>query len=314
MKNPIDWNISRQIVWGISIPAWFKNKGTKDEEFYIGNTAPEGEGWTKDTDTFDTWFSSGQWPVATLGFTDSGDFKRFYPTQLMETGRDLIFKWVPRMVIFGLYLTGEVPFKDIYMHGMVLDAKGVKMSKSKGNVMSPIELTDEFGTDATRMAFVVANPPGSDMPLSKEKVKAYKKFANKLWNIARFVYTGLEDFEYRTEDFQHMNEEDQMRLEAWNKVRADIEKDIVEYRLYLAAEKIYHYTWHEFADAILEASKKALAGETSPQDKLSKQFLLHTIFGGILKTAHPFMPFVTEEIWKDFPLADKKMLLVENWD
>lgn len=313
MENPIDWNISRQIVWGIQIPAWLRKDADGNEEVKVSNEKPAGDGWVQDPDTFDTWFSSGQWPLITLGYPNGKDME-YYPTSVMETGADLVFKWVPRMLMFGLYLTKKVPFKDIYFHGMVLDAKGVKMSKSKGNVMSPLELADEFGTDATRMAFVVANPPGSDMPLSKDKVKAYKKFANKLWNIARFVYTSLEDFDYQVEDITHMNSEDQERYGHWQKVRADIEKDIVEYRLYLAAEKIYHYAWHEFADTILEVAKKPLAGETSPEDKISKQFLLFMIFGEILKTAHPFMPFVTEEIWKDYPLADKRMLLVQNWD
>jgi len=250
MENPQDWNISRQIVWGINIPAWIKTDADGNEEIIVSKNKPEGEGWIEDPDTFDTWFSSGQWPLMTLGYPDGKDMD-YYPTNVMETGADLVFKWVPRMIMFGLYLTGEVPFKDIYFHGMVLDKKGVKMSKSKGNVMSPIELAESFGTDAMRMAFVVANPPGSDMPLSEDKVRAYKKFANKLWNIARFVYT--------------------------------------------------------------ESAKSALNDETTPEDKLSKQAMLHTILEGILKIAHPFMPFITEEIWKDFPKENKVLLMIESW-
>ncbi len=307
MENPIDWNISRQIVWGIQIPAWFK-----DGEIKVSKENP-GEGWSQDPDTFDTWFSSGQWPLMTLGYPEGSDME-FYPTDVMETGADLVFKWVPRMIMFGLYLTGEVPFRDIYFHGMVLDSKGVKMSKSKGNVLSPIDLAEEFGTDAMRMAFVVANPPGSDMPLSTDKVRAYKKFANKLWNIARFVYSSFEDFSYDHEDFGNMNAEDQLRVEKFNDVRDDIAKDIEQYRPHLAAEKLYHYVWHEFADNVLEASKNALAGETSEDDRLSKQFMLYQILEGILKTAHPFMPFITEEIWKDFPNKEKNLLIVESWN
>jgi len=298
MKNPMDWNISRQIVWGIQIPAWFKNKGTSKEEYYIGKDTPEGDGWEKDTDTFDTWFSSGQWPVATLGFPGSDDFKRFYPTQLMETGRDLIFKWVPRMVIFGQYLAGEVPFKDIYMHGMVLDPKGQKMSKSKGNVLSPIDLADEFGMDALRMALIVGNAPGNDVPMSNDKVKAYKKFVNKLWNIARFV-------------LENTDENDVGEIDSTNKhivtflnTKKDITKNIESYQLHLASEELYQYVWHEYADIVIEEIKKDLSPE-------NKKVLRH-LFKQILIIAHPFMPFVTEEIWSDF--GETELLLVQDWE
>lgn len=298
MKNPIDWNISRQIVWGISIPAWFKNKGTAAEEFHIGHNEPEGEGWVKDEDTFDTWFSSGQWPVATLGFTDSEDFKRFYPTQLMETGRDLIFKWIPRMVIFGLYLAREVPFKDVYLHGMALDSKGQKMSKSKGNTLSPIDLADEFGMDALRMALVVGNAPGNDIPVSNEKVRAYKKFVNKLWNIARFVLENTS-----SEDEGEINFEN-AHIENFKKIKYEITKNIENYQLHLASDEMYHYVWHEYADIVIEEIKKDL----SPENKK----VLRYLFKQILVIAHPFMPFVTEEIWSDF--GGKQLLLVEDWE
>ncbi len=302
MKNPIDWNISRQIVWGISIPAWFKNKGTDTEEFYIGHTKPEGDEWVKDEDTFDTWFSSGQWPIATLGFTDSEDFKRFYPTQLMETGRDLIFKWVPRMVIFGLYLAREVPFKDIYLHGMALDSKGQKMSKSKGNVMSPIDLADEFGMDALRMALVVGNAPGNDIPVSNDKVKAYKKFVNKLWNIARFVLENTDKSD-DTLDTTFNN----IHIENFKKVKYEITKNLDNYQLHLASEELYQYVWHEYADVVIEEIKKDLSSENKK--------VLRYLFKQILIVTHPFMPFVTEEIWSDFADVSKdNLLLVQDWE
>ncbi len=298
MSNPIDWNISRQIVWGIQIPAWFKNKGQDNEEFYIGKNKPEGDGWERDTDTFDTWFSSGQWPVATLGFIEGEDFKRFYPTQLMETGRDLVFKWVPRMVIFGLYLTKEVPFKDIYMHGMVLDSKGQKMSKSKGNVLSPIDVADEYGMDALRMALVVGNAPGNDIPLSVEKIKAYKKFVNKLWNIARFVMENTDE-----NDEGEINENNQF-IQNFTKVKEDISKNIDGYQLHLASEDLYQYVWHEYADVVIEDIKKDLSPE-------NKKILRH-LFRQILIIAHPFIPFITEEIWSDFDKSGE-LLLVQDW-
>ncbi len=298
MKNPIDWNISRQIVWGIKIPAWFKNKGKENEEFYIGKDKPEGDGWEEDQDTFDTWFSSGQWPIATLGFTQGEDFKRFYPTQLMETGRDLIFKWVPRMVFFGLYLTGEVPFKDIYMHGMVLDAKGQKMSKSKGNVLSPIDVADEYGMDALRMSLIVGNAPGNDIPLSIDKIKAYKKFVNKLWNIARFVLENTDENDMGTVD------ENNIHIQNLNKSKDIITKNIENYQLHLAGEELYQYIWHEYADIVIEEVKKDL----SPENKK----VLRYIFKQILIISHPFIPFVTEEIWKDFDNSGE-LLLVQDW-
>jgi len=306
MENSIDWNISRQIVWGIQIPAWFNG-----EEMVASKEKPEGEGWVQDTDTFDTWFSSGQWPLMTLGYPDGKDME-YYPTNVMETGTELIFKWVPRMMMFGIYLDGRVPFKDVYLHGMILDKHGKKMSKSKGNVISPIEVAETIGMDALRMAVVVANPPGTDSPLSMEKINAYKKFANKLWNIARFVYTNLEDFDHQF--LVEISEEDKEKITAFHVMRDEIGKDIEEYRIHLAAEKVYHYVWTTFANEVLESTKSALADETTPADKLSKQAMLHTILGGILKITHPFMPFITEEIWKDFPKENKKMLMVEDWD
>lgn len=301
MSNPIDWNISRQIVWGIRIPAWFKNKGTAEEEYYIGHDVPAGEGWVQDIDTFDTWFSSGQWPVATLGFAGGEDFKKYYPTQLMETGSDLVFKWVPRMVIFGLYLSEQVPFKDIYFHGMVLDPKGQKMSKSKGNVMSPIEVGDEYGMDALRMSLIVGNTPGGDMALSKDKVNAYKKFVNKLWNIARFV---LENTEGVNTDVKIDMENAYVKRIV--EVKSVIAKHIETYQLHLAAEELYHYVWHEFADVVIEEVKKDLTD--------ANKGMLRYMLKEILTIAHPFMPFVTEEIWADVRgEGEVELLLVKEW-
>lgn len=306
MNNPIDWNISRQIVWGIRIPAWFK-----EGEIKVSKDSP-GNGWVQDPDTFDTWFSSGQWPLLTLGYP-SGKDMQFYPTAVMETGADLVFKWVPRMIMFGLYLTKKVPFKDIYFHGMVLDVHGKKMSKSKGNVLSPIELADEFGTDATRMSFVVANPPGANMPLSKDKVRAYKKFANKLWNISRFVFENIEGIDFSIN--QELLPEDKLLIARIGDIIKDITKNIESYRMDLAADTLYHYVWHEFADKILEESKPILGGD-SPEKKLSRQHTIYKLFTASLKLLHPFMPFVTEEIWQSVPrggIKKSEILMVEQW-
>jgi len=313
MENPVDWNISRQIVWGIQIPAWFKNKGQENEEILVQKERPEGVGWEQDEDTFDTWFSSGQWPLVTLGYPDGKDFQEYYPTSVMEAGRDLVFKWIPRMIMFGLYLAKDVPFKDIYFHGMILDGKGQKMSKSKGNTLSPVELADEFGTDAMRMSFIVGNTPGQDMALKTEKVRAYKKFANKLWNISRFIYTNTEGYDFTSYDIKNLPASDMEFLQNFEDIKTDISKDIEEYRLYLAAEKSYHYVWHELADKIIELSKDSLGEDANSNDRAAKQYLLLTLLGGSLKILHPFMPFITEEIWKDFPQEGKDLLLVEKW-
>lgn len=306
MSNPQDWNISRQIVWGMRIPAWFKG-----EEVKVQMDSP-GDGWEQDPDTFDTWFSSGQWPLVTLGYPEKDDFKTYYPTNVMETGADLVFKWVPRMLMFGLYLTEETPFKDVYFHGMVLDKHGKKMSKSKGNVLSPIDLGDQFGTDATRMAFVVANPPGSDMPLSEDKVRAYKKFSNKVWNITRFILTSCSDFD--TSQKPTLSDRDSEILANLDEVVAGVTADIEGYKMYLAAENIYHYTWHELADKVLEESKEIINGDDAAA-KQARQYVLMTALTSSLKMLHPFMPFVTEAIWQNLPEAakDRDLLMVAKW-
>lgn len=285
LENIQDWNISRQIVWGIPIPAW-----QKGDEWKISKESP-GEDWTRDPDTFDTWFSSGQWPFVTLGYPDSKDFKTFYPTSVMETGADILFFWVARMLMLGLYCTGKVPFRDVYLHGLVRDAKGQKMSKSKGNVISPLEVSDEYGTDALRMGLIVGNTPGTDLNLDTKKIGAYKKFANKIWNITRFVLSQERTGEIK----QDLKDE----FEA---MAADVTKDIEEYRIYMAAEKLYHYVWDRFAAQILEESKgKPEYSET-----------LYYILENSLKLLHPFMPFLTEEIWGSLP-EKNSLLMVERW-
>ena len=273
MSNVQDWNISRQIAWGIPIPAKIC---TVCESGYVDindtiksckSCGADKDKLVKDTDTFDTWFSSGQWPLLTTGYPDSPNFKKYYPTQVMETGSDLIFFWVARMVMFGLYMTDKVPFKDVYMHGMVRDAKGKKMSKSKGNVISPLEISDKYGTDALRMSLIVNNAPGVDMNLDPKKVEAYKKFANKIWNATRFVLEKAEDLppaflennleakENIKSTISSLNKDDKDLLENWYTIKKDIIGDIENYRLHIASEKIYDYFWKTFCDVIIETHK-----------------------------------------------------------
>ena len=308
MENTIDWNISRQIIWGIPIPAKICSKckrGYSDLEDTL-STCECGGSLIKDTDTFDTWFSSGQWTLLALGYPNTKDLDVYHPTTVMETGHDLIFKWIPRMVIFALYLRNETAFSNVYLHGLVNDEKGEKMSKSKGNVVNPIELIDLFGTDALRMALVVGNTPGTDLALSRDRIKGYGKFANKLWNIQRFVLENTSGYDTSVS----YSEEDQKSFDDLQTFLKEITKEMEEFKFYLVAEKLYHYSWHEFADIIIERCKKNIV-ENNNADSAKK--LLAEILPILLKTLHPFMPFVTEELWSLLPQKSSRMLMVETW-
>jgi valyl-tRNA synthetase len=294
LENIMDWNISRQIVWGIPIPAKICTqcgRGMADLENKISKCTSCGGEVREEKDTFDTWFSSGQWPFVSLGYPDSPDFETFYPTDVMETAGEIIFFWVSRMIMLGLYVTGKIPFKTVYLHGLVLDAKGLKMSKSKGNVIDPLVLTEKYGTDAFRMGMVVGNTPGTSLALAEERIKGYKNFGNKIWNITRYVLGTKDTGELKKE-----------LVDEFESLVEDITLDMDNFRFYLAAEKLYAYIWHRFADEIIEESKgKEDYGTT-----------LHHILTNSLKLLHPFMPFVTEEIWSLLPQT-KNLLIIENW-
>jgi len=310
LNNINDWNISRQIAWGIPIPAKLCGN-CKDGFVDLENTmtaCPKCGGEVEqDPDTFDTWFSSGQWPFATLGYPDSDDFKTYYPTSVMETGADILFFWVTRMVMLGLYRTGDVPFETVYLHGLVRDKHGKKMSKSKGNVISPLVVTDEYGTDALRMGLVVGNTPGTDLNLDPQKVGAYKKFANKLWNIARFV---LEN--HHTGTPNGLADKEIGYLDELAQVAAEVTKHIEDFKFHLASEKLYHYIWHRLADQILEESKEVFASDDA-EAKIAMSHTLYIVLVTCLKLLHPFMPFVTETIWQELPEKETDFLMVAPW-
>ena len=315
MEKIEDWNISRQVVWGIPIPAKVCmdcGHGLVDLENTVTACSKcTSANIVQDPDTFDTWFSSGQWPLATTSYPDGEDFKNYYPTSVMETGKDIIFFWVARMVMLGIYRTGEVPFKKVYLHGMVRDKHGKKMSKSKGNVIAPSEIQEKYGTDALRMGLIVNNSPGTDMNLDPDKVNAYKKFANKLWNITRFVLTTTENFDTNAS----LTPDDTKNLaEMLNRSITEITDNMENDRFDLAAEKIYHFVWTYFADELIEASKPLLES-TDEAIANSRKRLLTQYLTTLLKLLHPFMPFVTETIWQELPkeMKDANILMVAPW-
>ncbi|MBP9866930.1 MAG: valine--tRNA ligase [Candidatus Pacebacteria bacterium] len=309
MENIQDWNISRQIVWGIPIPAKLCNAceaGYVDIDNTLTTCKQCGGNLIQETDSFDTWFSSGQWPFATLMNTKKGDFEKYYPTQVMETGFDILFFWVVRMMMLGIYVTGKTPFSHIYLHGLVRDAKGKKMSKSKGNVISPLEISTQYGTDALRMGLVVNNAPGVDMNLDPKKVEAYKKFANKIWNATRFVLEKTADLE---KDVQ-LNNEDQAVYEAWREIQKDITDDLENFRLHIASQKIYDYFWKVFCDEIIETRKTRILENN---EKESAETLLLTLLREQMIVLHPFMPFITEEVWSYIKKDTDNILMITKW-
>jgi len=287
IDNLRDWCISRQIWFGHRIPVWYKG-----EETFVGVEAPAGSGWEQDQDTLDTWFSSGLWTFSTLGWPeDTPDLKFYHPTALLETGYDILFFWVARMVLLSGFLLGEVPFKNVYLHGLVRDGQGRKMSKSLGNIIDPLDMIEKYGADAVRLSLIMGASPGNDLRLDENRIRGYKHFANKIWNITRFVLSQERTGEIKPE----------IKTE-FDALTKDVTKDIEEYRIDLAADRLYHYIWDRFAAEIIEESKG------KPQSGATLYYLLENS----LRLLHPFMPFVTEEIWDSMP--DKKgLIMVEAW-
>lgn len=318
LQNIEDWNISRQIIWGIPIPAKICTAcghGMVDLDDTITACTQCNGAVMKDSDTFDTWFSSGQWPLATTSFPDGTDFKDFYPTSVMETGKDILFFWVARMVMFGLYRTGSVPFSWVYLHGMVRDKHGKKMSKSKGNVIAPSDIQQKYGTDALRMGLIVNNVPGTDMNLDPDKVNAYKKFANKLWNIARFTIDATVDYDESTP--RETCADDEAIRTRLHEITQEVTDAMDEWRFDLASEKLYHYVWHDLADKILEESKPILSGSDITHKAVRQEVLMECLLTS-LKLLHPYMPFVTETIWQQLPaqfapFKEQDILMVASW-
>lgn len=297
LKNLRDWNISRQIVWGMRIPAWVCGKCTKWT--ITDGLVPERcdhcghDKLVQDSDTFDTWFSSGQWPFATLQTTKKGDFETFYPTTVTDPSYDILPFWVIRMLMLGIYSTGKVPFKTVLLHGLVRDKDGIKISKSKGNVINPIEMVEKYGTDALRVALIWGVSVENDNSLSEEKINGQKKFANKIWNAARFV----KDFNGSDSNIRVVKSYKKDVLEAVD----IITKLLNKFKLNEATEIIYKHFWGDFCDKRIEEAKKGLIN-------------VKDLGWGLdiyLRLLHPFMPFVTEAIWQE--MGNKDLLITSEW-
>ncbi len=331
IENLHDWCISRQIWFGHRIPVWYKRKSKVESEklkvgneektkMYVGIEAPKGEGWVQEEDVLDTWFSSGLWTFSTMGWPDiTKDLKTFHPTSFMSPAYEILNLWVSRMIMMSGFHLGQVPFRTVMIHGLVRAKDGQKFSKSLNNGIDPIDIINKYGADALRMGLLTGTAIGSDISFDENKIKGYKNFANKLWNITRFILSSTETYKYDP-GFSKWTEADKKLVAERDALITEITREMEEYKLYLVAEKLYHYTWHTFADKIVEESKTILGtppvneGKGTDSEKSSRaQLLIHTLHI-ILKTLHPFIPFVTEEIWLTLPHnTEQNLLMVENW-
>jgi valyl-tRNA synthetase len=305
MENLHDWCISRQIWFGHQIPVWYRG-----EEILVSLEKPQETGWTQDPDTLDTWFSSGMWTFSTLGWPNnfqagvkSGDLQKFHPTQVLETGYEILTLWVSRMIMMSLFAIGEIPFEKVYLHGMILDANGKKMSKSKGNGTDPLDMVEKYGADATRLALLMGSTPGNDVRFSEDKIEAKRNFINKLWNISRFILSTTEEKFFATPaDVAPMPRTlaDYWLLENLQSATINVSKHLNEFDFSLAAEELLDFTWNKLADWYLEIAKI---------EKNKEEILIYTL-KNLLILWQPFIPFVTETIWDSF---NDSVLMVEKW-
>ena len=314
MNNIKDWCISRQLWWGHRIPAWYCDDCN---EITVSRETPHACckcGSThihQDEDTLDTWFSSALWPFSTLGWPDNTEeLNYFYPTSTLVTGYDIIFFWVARMIFSGLAHMGKVPFDTVFIHGIVRDANGVKMSKSLGNGIDPLEVIDQYGADALRFMLATGNSPGNDMRYSPEKVEASRNFANKIWNAARFILMNLEGHEIKNELPNELTTEDKWIISSFNRVAKEITENLEKFELGIAAQKIYDFLWDVFCDWYIEIAKIRMNSDDAQTAQNAREVLVW-VMTGTLKLLHPFMPFITEEIWQTLPHKGDALIVAE---
>jgi valyl-tRNA synthetase len=300
MNISYDWCISRQLWWGHRIPAWYK-----DDQIYVGMEAPKEEGWVQDDDVLDTWFSSALWPFSTLGWPNqTKDFERYFPTDCLVTGYDIIFFWVARMAFQAEYLTDNRPFKDCVIHGLIRDKNGVKMSKSLGNTVDPFEMIDKYGADSLRFYLTTGGAMGLDLNFDEVKLTSTWNFINKVWNASRFVLMNIEDL--TSIELKDLSNEDKWILTKYENTIKNVTKYMDKYDFNLAGNEIYDFTWNYFCDYYIEMAKYSL-------DKESTKSTLCWVLLGIMKMLHPFMPFVTEEIYQICPVKDAESIMISNY-
>ena len=316
LENIRDWNISRQLWWGHRLPVWYSDS---DDEIVISKTDPsntkghEGKTYTQDEDTLDTWFSSALWPFSTMGWPEkTPEYEYFYPTNVLVTGYDIIFFWVIRMVFSALEQTGKLPFKDVLLNGLVRDDQGRKMSKSLGNGIDPLDIIRDYGADALRFTLVTGNTPGNDMRFYTKRVEANRNFANKLWNATRFLMMNMTDeITDSNFDLEKLHYEDKWILSKLQKVIKSITEKIEKYDIGLAADDIYGFIWSDFCDWYIEIVKPVLYSDNAEEKTNTVKVLLY-VLENILKLLHPFMPYITEEIWQALPNREDA-LIVSKW-
>lgn len=301
MEITYDWCISRQLWWGHRIPAWYKG-----DEVYVGMEAPKEDGWQQDSDVLDTWFSSALWPFSTLGWPDkTEDFERYYPNNCLVTGYDIIPFWVNRMTFQGLHFTNSRPFKDCLIHGLIRDKIGRKMSKSLGNGVDPMDVIEEYGADSLRFFLTTNSAPGMDLRYDEEKVKSTWNFVNKLWNASRYVLINMEDFKEENYTLEDLSLTDKWILEKLNRIIKSVRESMEKYEYHNVGNELYSFIWEDFCDWYIELSKANMNDTT-------KSVLLK-VLTSILKMLHPFMPYVTEEIYQMLPIKDAKSIMISKY-
>ncbi|MEG1219667.1 MAG: valine--tRNA ligase, partial [Lactococcus sp.] len=318
MENVHDWVISRQLWWGHQIPAWYNEAG----EMYVGEEAPEGEGWVQDEDVLDTWFSSALWPFSTMGWPDekAEDFQRYFPTSTLVTGYDIIFFWVSRMIFQSLEFTGKAPFNNVLIHGLIRDEEGRKMSKSLGNGIDPMDVIEKYGADALRWFLSNGSAPGQDVRFSYDKMDAAWNFINKIWNVSRYILMNAGDITAE-EISAHLdqvaaktagNVTDRWILTRLNDTIARVTEQMDKFEFGVAGHILYNFIWDEFANWYLELTKEVMFGDDEAEKDVTRSVLVH-VLDQVLRLLHPIMPFFTEEIFEKLPTTEGKSIVVSEY-
>lgn len=316
MENIRDWCISRQLWWGHRIPAYYcRDCGETIVDYHMPESCSACGGTTfeQDEDVLDTWFSSALWPFSTLGWPDkTRDLEYFYPTSVLVTGYDIIFFWVARMIFSGLEHMGEIPFKYVFIHGIVRDSEGRKMSKSLGNGIDPLEVIEQYGADALRLTLVTGNSPGNDMRFYWERVEASRNFCNKIWNATRFILMNIRNAGIDKPQKGELELPDRWILSRYNNLVKEVTDNLEKFELGIAVQKLYDFIWDEFCDWYIELAKPGLYGQDREIQE-TKLYVLSHVLLNTMKLLHPFMPFITEEIWQHLPHHQEDSIMISSW-